>query len=97
MMITTTSKKYVRLLLQWEETKQKLEQKEKGKRHLQIRYKVIDEWRSWKVDGQIAGYIQGYDKNLTFLTVKGAGHRVPEYKPKEALVFYSHWLQGKKI
>ncbi|CAI9288277.1 unnamed protein product [Lactuca saligna] len=50
-------------------------------------YKVIDEWRSWKVDDQIAGYTQGYDKNLTFLTVKGAGHRVPEYKPKEALVF----------
>ncbi|KAL7598892.1 hypothetical protein Lser_V15G26920 [Lactuca serriola] len=60
-------------------------------------YKVIDEWRSWKVDGQIAGYTQGYDKNLTFLTVKGAGHRVPEYKPKEALVLYSRWLEGKKI
>ncbi|KAI3526436.1 hypothetical protein L1887_05689 [Cichorium endivia] len=60
-------------------------------------YKVIDEWRSWKVDGQVAGYIQGYDKNLTFLTVKGSGHTVPEYKPKQALAFYSRWLEGKKI
>ncbi|KAI3526435.1 hypothetical protein L1887_05688 [Cichorium endivia] len=60
-------------------------------------YKVIDEWRSWKVDGQVAGYIQGYEKNLTFLTVKGSGHTVPEYKPKEALAFYSRWLEGRKI
>ncbi|KAL4587898.1 hypothetical protein LXL04_000774 [Taraxacum kok-saghyz] len=66
-------------------------------------YKVIDEWRSWKVDGQVAGYLREYDKNLTFLTVKGSGHTVPEYKPKEALAFYSRWyvtidaLRGKKL
>ncbi|KAK1426913.1 hypothetical protein QVD17_15593 [Tagetes erecta] len=60
-------------------------------------YKVSDEWRKWQVDGQVAGYIQGYDKNLIFLTIKGAGHTVAEYKPKEALAFYSRWLDGKKI
>ncbi|KAF5744343.1 Serine carboxypeptidase-like 20 isoform 4 [Tripterygium wilfordii] len=30
-------------------------------------------------------------------TEPGAGHRVPESKPKEALHFYSHWLEGKPI
>ncbi|KAJ0622645.1 putative carboxypeptidase C [Helianthus annuus] len=60
-------------------------------------YKVIDEWRKWRVDGQVSGFIQGYDNNLTFLTVKGSGHTVPEYKPKEALAFYSRWLEGKSI
>ncbi|KAL9684134.1 hypothetical protein QQ045_021568 [Rhodiola kirilowii] len=60
-------------------------------------YKIIDEWRSWIVDHQVAGYTQGYDKNLTFLTVKGSGHTVAEYKPKEALSFYSRWLDGKPI
>ncbi|GKC59852.1 calmodulin-like protein 3 [Tanacetum coccineum] len=33
-------------------------------------YKVIDEWRHWLVDGQVSGFTQGYDNNLTFLTVK---------------------------
>ncbi|GAB2298159.1 Serine carboxypeptidase-like 20 [Dionaea muscipula] len=62
-----------------------------------IGYKAIDEWRPWISDTQVAGYLQGYDKNLTFLTIKGAGHTVPEYKPREALDFYSRWLEGSSI
>ncbi|XP_058196664.1 serine carboxypeptidase-like 20 [Rhododendron vialii] len=62
-----------------------------------VGYKVVDEWRPWTSHGQIAGYLQGYDNNLTFLTVKGSGHTVPEYKPREALDFYSLWLEGKTI
>ncbi|XP_038708604.1 serine carboxypeptidase-like 20 [Tripterygium wilfordii] len=60
-------------------------------------YGIVDEWRPWKVDDQVAGYIQGYHHKLTFMTIMGAGHRVPESKPKEALHFYSHWLEGKPI
>ncbi|XP_031100495.1 serine carboxypeptidase 1-like [Ipomoea triloba] len=62
-----------------------------------VGYKIIDEWRPWIVNEQVAGYIQGYDYNLTFLTIKGAGHTVPEYKPQEALAFYTRWLEGKSI
>ncbi|KVG98785.1 Peptidase S10, serine carboxypeptidase, partial [Cynara cardunculus var. scolymus] len=60
-------------------------------------YAVTDEWRNWQVDGQVSGFVQGYDNGLTFLTVKGSGHTVPEYKPKEALAFYTRWLEGMKI
>ncbi|CAN8232401.1 unnamed protein product [Cochlearia groenlandica] len=60
-------------------------------------YKVIDEWRPWISNNQVAGYTQGYANNLTFLTIKGAGHTVPEYKPQEALDFYSRFLAGSKI
>lgn len=58
---------------------------------------IIDEWRPWESNDQIAGYIQGYAHNLTFLTIKGAGHTVPEYKPRESLDFYTRWLDEKQI
>ncbi|KAF7825886.1 serine carboxypeptidase-like 20 [Senna tora] len=57
-------------------------------------YKIIDEWRAWTSNDQVAGFTQGYDKNLTFLTIKGAGHTVPEYKPQESLDFYKRFLNG---
>ncbi|GMI70872.1 serine carboxypeptidase-like 20 [Hibiscus trionum] len=62
-----------------------------------VGYDIVDEWRPWTSNGQVAGYLQGYDHNLTFLTIKGAGHTVPEYKPQEALDFYSRFLAGKPI
>ncbi|KAL8516539.1 hypothetical protein ACS0TY_014979 [Phlomoides rotata] len=62
-----------------------------------IGYKTIDEWRPWKLNHQVAGYTQGYDNNLTFITILGSGHTVPEYKPREALEFYSRWLSGLKM
>ncbi|XP_059625414.1 serine carboxypeptidase-like 20 [Cornus florida] len=60
-------------------------------------YQIVDEWRSWVSNDQIAGYTQGYANNLIYLTIKGAGHTVPEYKPRESLDFYSRWLEGKAI
>ncbi|KAG6411859.1 hypothetical protein SASPL_124512 [Salvia splendens] len=62
-----------------------------------IGYKTIDEWRPWYVRGQVSGFTQGYDYNLTFLTIKGAGHTVPEYKPLESLEFYSRFLATANI
>ncbi|XP_072981765.1 serine carboxypeptidase 1-like [Typha angustifolia] len=60
-------------------------------------YEVNDAWRPWYFNEQVAGYTQGYDHGLIFLTIKGAGHTVPEYKPQEALAFYSRWLAGAKL
>ncbi|BBM98869.1 serine carboxypeptidase-like clade I [Marchantia polymorpha subsp. ruderalis] len=60
-------------------------------------YKVVDRWRPWFVDGQVAGYTQGYANHLTFATVKGSGHTVPEYKPAEALTFLRRWLADEPL
>ncbi|GKE70439.1 peptidase S10, serine carboxypeptidase, alpha/beta hydrolase fold protein, partial [Tanacetum coccineum] len=43
-------------------------------------------WDAWYSNGQVAGYKTTYTHNnysLVFATVKGGGHTVPEYKPKE--------------
>ncbi|KAK9096879.1 hypothetical protein Sjap_022376 [Stephania japonica] len=42
----------------------------------------------------VGGYAVGY-KNLTFVTVRGAGHLVPSYQPERALTLITSFLQGK--
>eukprot|EP00163_Fabomonas_tropica_P032917 TRINITY_DN8450_c0_g1_i1.p1 TRINITY_DN8450_c0_g1~~TRINITY_DN8450_c0_g1_i1.p1 ORF type:complete len:498 (+),score=144.43 TRINITY_DN8450_c0_g1_i1:208-1701(+) len=49
--------------------------------------------RSWHVNNQVAGFVEEYE-NLTFCTVKGAGHMVPEWKPEQALHMIRSFLFG---
>jgi len=50
-------------------------------------------WRAWMVDQQVAGYVTTYDLNgFAFLTIKGAGHMVPEFAPPQALAMFQRFL-----
>ncbi|KAK6245296.1 hypothetical protein SCA6_008386 [Theobroma cacao] len=51
-------------------------------------------WYPWYTQGEVGGYAVGY-QNLTFVTVRGAGHFVPSYQPARALVLFSSFLDGK--
>ncbi|XP_077215411.1 serine carboxypeptidase-like 7 [Tasmannia lanceolata] len=62
-----------------------------------LNFPIVDDWRSWSVDGQVAGYTRSYANNLTFVTVKGAGHTAPEYNPKECSAMLQRWISHNRM
>ncbi|XP_011627623.1 serine carboxypeptidase-like 7 isoform X1 [Amborella trichopoda] len=62
-----------------------------------LEFPIIDDWRAWLVDGQVVGYTRKYTNNLTFATVKGAGHTAPEYKPKECVAMLKRWISNEPL
>lgn len=62
--------------------------------------KMTEDQRPWyigaKDDLQVAGYVRTY-QGLTFATVKGAGHMVPQSRPEEALAMFSRFISGKRM
>ncbi|KAM0881645.1 hypothetical protein ACQ4PT_032807 [Festuca glaucescens] len=56
---------------------------------------VTKPWRPWYTpDSEVGGYVQQYKGGFTFASVRGAGHRVPTYQPKRALVLLYSFLKG---
>jgi carboxypeptidase C (cathepsin A) len=55
------------------------------------------EWTSWNVKEQHAGFFQAYDQNLTVITVKAAGHMVPQNQPKAAYQLFYNFVNGKGV
>jgi len=54
-------------------------------------------WRPWTLDGKqrMGGYVIEFGSNFAFLTIRGSGHMVPEYKPEATLVFLRSWLKNQ--
>lgn len=54
-------------------------------------------WRPWTVDGcqQMGGYVTRYEGNFDMLTIRGAGHMVPTYKPEASFAFLKAWLNDE--
>ena len=64
-----------------------------------LKLDVEEPWRKWRAFGEknnISGYVTKY-KGLTFCTVKGAGHEVPRYRPKEAYYMFKQFLNNEKL
>ncbi|KDO31612.1 hypothetical protein SPRG_03532 [Saprolegnia parasitica CBS 223.65] len=57
---------------------------------------VVTPWAAWiGPDKQLAGYTQRYE-NLTFTTVKGAGHMVAAVRPLRALYLFECFVFGQE-
>lgn len=57
---------------------------------------ILEAWRPYFYGGQVAGYIEERD-GLTFATVRGAGHEVPQYKRAESYYMIFNWLNQQPI
>jgi carboxypeptidase C (cathepsin A) len=57
-------------------------------------------WQEWFITdnegSQVAGYVTYY-QGLTFATVKGAGHMVPQYAPEAAYYMFTNFVSGKPL
>ncbi|KAL1213405.1 Serine carboxypeptidase-like 9 [Cardamine amara subsp. amara] len=61
-----------------------------------LNYPIIDDWRPWLINDQIAGYTRTYANKMTFATVKGGGHTA-EYKPDESFIMFQRWISGQPL
>uniref|UniRef100_J3LSI0 Uncharacterized protein n=1 Tax=Oryza brachyantha TaxID=4533 RepID=J3LSI0_ORYBR len=59
-------------------------------------YPIVDDWRAWHLDGQAAGFTIKYN-NLTFATLKGAGHTAVEYEPKRGFAMAQRWIDNMSL
>lgn len=56
---------------------------------------VTKPWRPWYTpDSEVGGYVQQYEGGFTFASVRGAGHTVPSFQPKRALLLLYSFLKG---
>uniref|UniRef100_A0A0E0HE26 carboxypeptidase D n=1 Tax=Oryza nivara TaxID=4536 RepID=A0A0E0HE26_ORYNI len=53
-------------------------------------------WYPWYDAMKVGGWSQVY-KGLSLVTVRGAGHEVPLHRPRQALILFKHFLQGKPM
>ncbi|KAL9231252.1 hypothetical protein vseg_006503 [Gypsophila vaccaria] len=58
---------------------------------------IETKWHPWYIKGEVGGYTQVYEGNLTFATVRGAGHQVPSFQPLRALAMIMHFLDGTPL
>ena len=58
-------------------------------------FTVETKWRQWKVKEQVGGYVQKYKEGLVIVTVKGAGHMVPQDQSASSFNMVSAFFKGE--
>lgn len=56
--------------------------------------RVTKEWRQWKHEGQVAGFVVNFD-GFSFATVHGAGHMAPSTRPDQSFELFKRYISGQ--
>ncbi|CAJ2645234.1 serine carboxypeptidase-like 45 [Trifolium pratense] len=56
-----------------------------------------ERYRPWFDGPQVAGWTQTYGDNLTFATIRGAGHAAPTSQPRRSLRLFKSFIEGKPL
>ena len=59
----------------------------------QLNQSLVEPRAAYFVQGALAGYVEEYE-GLTFVTVHGAGHMVPQFKRPEAYHAIFNWVKN---
>ncbi|CAN6180091.1 unnamed protein product [Urochloa humidicola] len=62
-----------------------------------LNFSIVDDWRAWHLGGQAAGFTISYSNNMTFATIKGAGHTAPEYEPERCFAMFRRWILNRPL
>ncbi|XP_054155121.1 lysosomal protective protein-like [Oppia nitens] len=66
-----------------------------------LELKKTDTYKQWTndgtKDGDIGGFVQHYEKGVSFVLVRGAGHMVPQDKPEAGLQVFKYILGLTKL
>ncbi|KAJ9166352.1 hypothetical protein P3X46_021122 [Hevea brasiliensis] len=62
-----------------------------------LNFSIVDDWRPWLLESQVAGYTRTYSNQMAYATVKGGGHTAPEYKPAECFAMFKRWISQEPL
>ena len=64
-----------------------------------IGLRETEAWRAWTLDGKqrMGGYVTEYEGDFSYLTIRGSGHMVPEFKPAAAEEMIKRWLKKERM
>ena len=60
-----------------------------------LNFTIEKKWTKYKVNSQIAGYAQKYKEGLVIVTIKGAGHMVPQDQRASAFKVFDSFINDK--
>jgi carboxypeptidase C (cathepsin A) len=58
---------------------------------------AISLWQPWVYDGQLAGFETVYPNDFRFVTIRGAGHMTPQFRPFQSFKMMEKWLKGENL